>query len=251
MATVIGHMQNNPRKTWARLLLGIFLLLVVLGVGSNVFHWTWTGFQGQTLWDWMNLLITPILVAILPIVLGGFQDHADSAPSASEQEQQVVSPGLDDSQYRATLEAYQEHMTELLLEKNLSNSQPGSDVREVARAQTLTALRLLDRSYKGDILLFLHEAGLIYKGKVIVDLRDADLGGADLSNAKLNGADLSGVDFSHAKLNGASLRWADLRNVKLSGADLSGADLRESSLHGTDLSDAKLSGANLEGALYT
>lgn len=107
MVTVIGHMQSNPRTTWARLLLGILLLLVVLGVGSNVFHWTWTGFQGQTLWNRMNLLITPILVALLSIVLGAFQDHADSAPPAREQEQQIASQGLDDSQHRAMLEAYQ------------------------------------------------------------------------------------------------------------------------------------------------
>ena len=251
MATVIGQMQSDPRKTWVRLLSGIFLLLVVLGVGSNVFHWTWTGFEGQTLWDWINLLITPILVAILPIVLGGFQNHADSATSAGEQKQQIALPGVDDSQHRATLEAYQEHMTELLLEKNLNESQPGSDVQEVARAQTLTALRLVDTGYKADILLFLHEAGLIDTGKVKVDLRDADLRGADLSNAKLNGADLRGVDFSHAKLNGASLIWADLSHAKLSGVDLSGADLREANLKGTDLNDAKLKGANLEGAHYT
>lgn len=59
-------------------------------------------------------------------------------------------------------------MTELLLEKNLSKSEPGSDVQEVARSQTLTALRLVDTGYKG----------------------------TDLSDAKLNGANLEGALYT-------------------------------------------------------
>src|SRR6478672_10212359 len=37
-----------------------FGLLVVLGYSL---HWTWTGFAGNTLWDWLELLLLPIIIA--------------------------------------------------------------------------------------------------------------------------------------------------------------------------------------------
>ncbi len=109
-------------------------------------------------------------------------------------------------------------MLELLLDKNLSGSQPGSDVREVARARTLTALRRVGNKRKCEVLRFLHEAGLIYRGKAIVDLREADLSRADLSNIKLSGADLN-----NALLNGANLKGANLRGAIYSAEQLSKA----------------------------
>ena len=72
-------------------------------------------------------------------------------------------------------------MLELLLNKNLLSSPTGSDVREVARARTLTALRRVGGRRKRDILQFLHEAGLISRSNPVVDLRGADLREADLS----------------------------------------------------------------------
>jgi hypothetical protein len=34
--------------------------LLVLAFGGYVFNWTWTGFGGNTVWDWLSLLITPV-----------------------------------------------------------------------------------------------------------------------------------------------------------------------------------------------
>lgn len=47
-------------------LLGGFLVLVAAGYG---FHWEWTGFPGNTLWDWLHLLLVPF---VLPVVLAWF-----------------------------------------------------------------------------------------------------------------------------------------------------------------------------------
>ena len=121
-------------------------------------------------------------------------------------------------------------MSDLLLNKGLRESQPGNDVREVARAWTLTALMMVGKNRKGVVLQFLHEACLIYKGEVIIDLSGADLRWADLRHVKLNGADLSGVDLS-----GADLRNSDLSEANLSGANLSKANLSGANLLGTDL----------------
>jgi hypothetical protein len=38
----------------------------VLLVGGYVLNWRWTGFQGNTLWDWMHLLVLPLVLVLLP-----------------------------------------------------------------------------------------------------------------------------------------------------------------------------------------
>lgn len=40
-------------------------------VGGYSWHWTWTGYQGNTLWDWLGLLLLPLLVptVVLPAAL--------------------------------------------------------------------------------------------------------------------------------------------------------------------------------------
>jgi hypothetical protein len=75
-------------------------------------------------------------------------------------------------------------MQELILEKGLRRSEEYAEIRDVARARTLAALRSLDGNRKGQVARFLHEADLIgalRKGQVIeaiIDLRGADLSGA-------------------------------------------------------------------------
>jgi ABC-type glycerol-3-phosphate transport system permease component len=41
-----------------------FALLVVLGYAL---HWAWTGFPGNRLWDWLELLVLPLAIALVPV----------------------------------------------------------------------------------------------------------------------------------------------------------------------------------------
>ena len=41
-----------------------FVALVVLGYSLDL---SWTGFPGNTLWDWLELLVLPIAVGLLPV----------------------------------------------------------------------------------------------------------------------------------------------------------------------------------------
>ena len=269
MATITTGQQPITTEQWRirwhtvwTVLVAVFWVAIVVGIiGGFFLHWTWTGFpENGKLWDWLQLLSAPVFVSALPFVFRGqlnqanrkgAEEQSQADGGMSGQQTQTDLKGEEDRQQAVALEAYQDHILQLILDRNLRGSQPGSDVREVARARTLAALRQVGKHRKGDVLQFLHEAGLIYKGKAIVDLREADLSGADLSNAKLNGIELSGVDLSGAKLNRAALKWADLSHAQLSGADLREADLSESKLTGADFSNAHLHGANLTGATYT
>ena len=101
-------------------------------------------------------------------------------------------------------------MNQLLLAKDLRNSEEDSEVRAPARARTLTVLGRLDSGRKGRLLQFLYEADLIDRQKPVVELTGVDASDADPSRAILGGADIRGADLNGADLSGAVLVEADL-----------------------------------------
>lgn len=40
--------------------------LAVIIVASYSWHWTWTAFAGKQLWDWLHLMLFPVVVVLLP-----------------------------------------------------------------------------------------------------------------------------------------------------------------------------------------
>ena len=60
-------------KVWMVLLAGVALFLVVSAVGGYAFNWTWTGFEGNHLWDWITLLLLPIGLAAAKLSYGEYQ----------------------------------------------------------------------------------------------------------------------------------------------------------------------------------
>ncbi len=266
MATITVGQQpkttEQRRIRWQTLwyvLVAVFWVALVIGIVGDFFIFkgpTFLGFkENGNLWSWLQLLGAPVFLTALPLLFKWPRTQADQQAAAqqsqadggmSDQQTQTDLKGEEDRQQEAALEAYQDHILQLVLDRNLRESQPGSDVREAARARTLAVLRRVGKNRKAGVLLFLHDAGLIYKGKAIVDLRGADLRWADLSDARLNGSELSGVDLSDANLNGTDLKWANLSDANLNRTDLTGADLT-----GVDLSNANLNGAYLKGATFT
>lgn len=226
------------RTLWITLLAVGWGAVIVGIVGAYFFKWD-TGFPltlNGSLWDWLNLLFAPVLVTVLPLVIIG-----------QHREQHNETDSEDSDQQEAALQAYLDRMSDLLLNKGLRASQPGNDVREVARAWTLTDLQRVGKDRKGFVLQFLHESCLIYKDKVIIDLSESDLRWADLRHVKLKGADLSRVDLSGADLSNSDLSNSDLSEANLSGANLSEANLIGAKLRGTDLNGANLRDAKFRG----
>lgn len=206
---------------------------------------TWIGFADKTLWDWLQLLLIPVLIAA-----GGawfqIQQHNTDIQIAADQQQ------------ASTLKAYLDDMTDLMLNKGLRRSTPDDEVSIVARAKTLTTLRSLDPERKRALLQFLYEAKLVgasefhgVQGPIytpVFSLNDADLSDANLREIGLMGADLEGVTLSRANLEETGLQSVFLRSANLSNTSLMGAYLIKADLEDTNLSGARLSGADLSGA---
>ena len=198
----------------------------------------WTGFRGKTLWDWMQLLFIPVLLAVGAASINWIAILNEERRAEVERETEIA-------RARDTaLQSYLDEMTKLLLDRELRISQPGEEVREVARVRTLAVMRQLDATRNGIVLRFLSESGLVET----VNSPDAVL---SLSNANLHGIDLSTLDLSGLDLSKANLNMANLSFVSLSGADLSNARLSKSNLIGANLLGANLRGAELMDALVT
>jgi hypothetical protein len=54
----------------------VLTVFVAVVLGGYLGHWSWTGFTGNTLWDWMHLLLLPLLLptvivpALTPMAMG-------------------------------------------------------------------------------------------------------------------------------------------------------------------------------------
>jgi uncharacterized protein YjbI with pentapeptide repeats len=200
----------------------------------------------KTLWDWMELLIIPVVLAGGGLLYSWRERKAEreEAQQRAKREREIA----DDRNRETTLQNYLDKMTELLLEHDLRTSE---SAQAIARARTLTALRSLDAGRKGILLRFLQESDLIKTEKPVVSLKGADLFEADLQRANLFQTDLSEAILFAANLSEADLALADLSEAELSLANLSKANLDKAKLGAADLSEANLFKANLfEANLY-
>jgi uncharacterized protein YjbI with pentapeptide repeats len=263
--------MNKRQNFW--ILMSMFLVVLTIGFILIAYHFNWieTGFQNKTLWDWLQLLIVPLALALIAFLFNRTTSRTEQkiATQRYEQDQNIAL----DKQHEDLLQTYLDRMSELLLEKQLGSS-PSDAVKNVARVRTTTVLFQLDARRIGYVFAFLREAGLMSNtSESIVSLKDANLSninfsqasialanlegahleganleGANLEGANLEGANLSDAHLSDAHLEGANLSRTDLRRTDLSGAHLNGDYLVRVNLSRVDLSEVNLSGVDLEGA---
>ena len=207
-----------------RIVLGLVVVLSVLTLVGWPFD--------VTLWDWLDLLIIPLVLAIGGFLFTRSENRATQAAAERRAQDEAFQTYLD-------------QIGQMMLDKDrpLLQSKEGDEVRILARARTLTVLRRLNGDRRAQVVQFLYESGQIYRDSSVLILS-----GANLDEAALNGADLSSINLSEANLSGADLHRAVMRGAHLSEANLSGANLSGANVGYVDLSGADLNGADLSGA---
>lgn len=80
LAVVLAPHLAELRRGWGMrdtvITLAGTAVFVAIVIGGYVGHWAWTGFTGNTLWDWLNLLFLPLLLptvivpALTPKIMG-------------------------------------------------------------------------------------------------------------------------------------------------------------------------------------
>jgi hypothetical protein len=97
----------------------------------------WSGLRGKTVWDWLQLLIVPFMLAALGFWFTAQQDA---------RQQQIEEQRAQD----LALQGYLDQMSTLVLE-DLDDPK----VRTMLQARTLTVLRRLDSSHKTEVMRYL------------------------------------------------------------------------------------------------
>jgi hypothetical protein len=160
----------SEKRTLMFVALGVSLtaIVVLLAVGGAAS--SWTGFRGKTLWDLLQLLIVPLVLATIGFVFSVQQDarqtaietrRAEQARKLADQQAEEGRKIADRRTEQATLQAYLDQMGTLLLDRNLREADENSDVRRLARGRTLVVFDALSAFRQVRALRFLYETGLI------------------------------------------------------------------------------------------
>ena len=233
---------------------GLFLFLIQLG-----YSYSWTGFaeftpsnpdtvRSKTLWDWMELLIIPVVLAGGAILLNRSERALER--KTAEDRARLERDLATDRQREAALQTYFDRMSELLLKEKLRTTKK-VEVRDVARTRTLSIMRVLDTKRNEMVIQFLREAGLITDENSIfirAIMNGINLEGLNLKGVNLKGANLEGANFQSARLEGANLEYTILERAILKDANLGWANLAGADLSNASLEDAYLAHANLQAA---
>jgi uncharacterized protein YjbI with pentapeptide repeats len=249
MKWLLRKMQKNAFPFFRRAL-SILVSITAIAILAIIIAWAiqpdtapiWTGFGTQypntpsakTLWDWMELLIVPVVLALAAIWFNQKMRNNDSKIAEERLREEI-------------LQDYFDRMSDLLLKQNLYKADKNDDVRFIARARTLSIFRQLDGNRKGIVLGFLHSVRLIQCKQndkwEIIEFPVIGLIGADLSGLSVS---MLGGNLSSAYLDNLFLQDTDLEKANLYHADLSGSSLVSVWLIGANLENAKLNGANLQ-----
>ena len=100
--------------------------------------WARTGFGDKTVWDWLQLLIVPLVLGVIGFYFTSSQEYAHQ--QELEARRAKAERAIEEQRLQnAALQTYLAGMRELLLDKNLRDSEEDSEIRAVARADALDA----------------------------------------------------------------------------------------------------------------
>jgi hypothetical protein len=186
------------------------------------------GIRDKTFWNWMELLIVPLILAAGAMYLDMSQTAKQDELETSRIEE---ARRIEDERHKVgILNDYRGVITELVKDNGLLSGTPDNGAVEAAKSITDATLSQLDGPQKGALLSFLFHSKLIghpERPNAVISLFNSDFRGAALTNANLSSAILNDTDLSGADLTGALL-WGTQFNefTVLAGADFSGVVLR-------------------------
>jgi hypothetical protein len=149
--------------------------------------WTRRELGGKTVWDWLQLLIVPIMLSLITVAFtwqqGVRQQRIEN--SRAEQARKIE----EQRAQQATLQSYLDQMGTLLLDRGLDGAEEDSDVRRLARARTLVVLDALSSGRQNKVFRLLSETELIQAGTgdrpPIISLKYASLRNFEFAPPKI------------------------------------------------------------------
>src|SRR5215211_1806198 len=105
--------------------------------GKDKQPWTFREFGGQTVWEWLKLLIAPFIIAL---ATAGFTLVLTQQLTQQQAAEERAAQQLVEAQRLqfSVFQVYLDHIETLLLDRGLRTSKRDSNVRKVAQARTLS-----------------------------------------------------------------------------------------------------------------
>ncbi len=239
------------------ILLAIILLLFLRLVKGYVWA-DWTGFgdfvnpigeyhRAKTLWDWLELLIIPFVLAFLVYWFNRQERRYEIR--IAEQRTQLERELTRDRSEESALQKYLTEMSEFLINGKLWDSSPNDEVRFIAQLKTVTLLRLLSKDRRNIVFQFIQDAGLGKFLMVRAKVRFLDLSGSRILGISFNNADLTGTIFKDSTLVAVDLSKANLAGSNFQNTYLTGVDFTEANLSKRSFVDIRLGKKNVSGPI--
>jgi uncharacterized protein YjbI with pentapeptide repeats len=244
-----GFVTDMP---WLRGILPLLLLLLIIANVAIVSNWIsnfkWSGFQKKSFWDWLQLLIVPLMLALGAFYLNSAADFRDYQIAQERKQQEILTD-------------YFSKMQGLIVETKKSKQTPGSkesnseerlltEFRPTAQALTLSVLEQLDGKRKGKVIIYLAESQLItVDNNKPYSQPEIELDGANLAGMVLNDVDqVETVDKKPlgVAITGADMTESTIKNVRL----FVGSQLRESDFSRANLTDVYFTNAKMSQAKF-
>jgi hypothetical protein len=178
-------------------------------MSSTKIHW---GFKDKTFWNWIELLVVPVVLAMGAWYLDKSQTDAQVEReelriiAAIELEDRRIEEArnVEDERNKINiLNNYRRSITELIKDGGLLSSPPQCGVVSAAQALTISTLPQLGGAQKGELLSFLFEIE-------VIDHPDRENAVISFFNADFSGAQFPDGNLSDANLNDANLKLSDL-----------------------------------------
>ena len=238
----------------------LILVILVIFVLFFLIKWAikpdispdWTGFaaydeeklgaRSKTLWDWLDLLIIPVVLAIIAFLYKEFEKIKSKRDIRIQRQHQAV----DD---------FIQIITELSLDHNLATKKPKDGTKEIARSRVIFVLENIDGERKGQILQFLYESNLIdLTPKVVLvgaNFKGIQLTGIDLHSSEIRGAYFQNSDLQKSNLDQALFVGCNFLKSNFSESKVENTDFSYSNLSSCEFQNMNLSTVNFEGANLT
>ena len=167
----------------------------------------------RSLFDWFDAFGTPFIVVVIAGIFGLISQRT----GRRAQEERALQ---DERAREETLRSYLDRVSELVLERDLVNSENDSPERAIALARTHNALSMLDGRRKGQLVKFLNDSQLIRNGQTVISLNLADLTYSNLGSMDLRGCDFSGANLRDADFYNSDLTECNFENCVLTNEQL-------------------------------
>jgi putative effector of murein hydrolase LrgA (UPF0299 family) len=89
-APLWANTRQQWGTSWLVAIIAALAVLLFFVIGGYALNWTWTGFQGNTLWDWLGLLLLPLMLTVVTVQLRSHQDRLRIAELQKQLAEQLL-----------------------------------------------------------------------------------------------------------------------------------------------------------------